>query len=504
MTYVLSRGQAPLKRVTGSQVLAAGRFALLGLALTSLVLAQGPDRSRPPELGPPPSVKFPPVSYLKLANGLPVLLMEKHQVPVVQINLIVRAGSVQDPAERRGLASMAMDMLDEGAGSLSALQVADAIDFLGARLSTSAGFHTSRIALHSPLKRLDGALSVMADVVLHPTFAGAELERLRRRRLTALLQSHDESRAIAGILFPRLLYGTSHPYGEPQDLEGPIRSIQVDDLKTFHSAFFHPGNAVLIAVGDLSPETLLPLLETHFGSWSTAPVSHHEPPRSSKPNPVRKVWLVDKPGAAQSEIRIGQIGVRRLSPDYDKLVVLNTLLGGSFTSRLNQNLREEHGYSYGAFSRFDFRVLPGPFVAQAAVHTEVTAKALTEFMKELDRIREPVTDEELARARNFVALRYPARFQTVSGIARQLEEKAVYGLPADYFDTYTKRILAVTADQLLETARHHLDPQRMAIVVVGDRSRIEEGIRQLNLGPLELLSVDDVLGPAPKLEGPNQ
>jgi predicted Zn-dependent peptidase len=215
----------------------------------------------------------------------------------------------------------------------------------------------------------------------------------------------------------------------------------------------------------------------------------------------REVYLVDKPGAAQSEIRIGRVGAPRLTADYYALVVMNTILGGAFTSRLNQNLREEHGYSYGAYSFFDFEPLPGPFVASAAVQTAVTDSALVEFMKELRGILEPVTDEELERAKNYVALRFPSRFQTVAGIARQIAQIELYGLPDTYFNDYVDRILAVTRADVLRVARKYIDPDRVAIVVVGDRSKIEGGVRALELGPLRLLTVEDVLGPPPVLTG---
>jgi predicted Zn-dependent peptidase len=215
----------------------------------------------------------------------------------------------------------------------------------------------------------------------------------------------------------------------------------------------------------------------------------------------RRIYLVDKPGAAQTEIRIGRIGVPRKTNDYYAISVMNTILGGSFTSRLNQNLREQHGYSYGAFSSFSFRPLPGPFIASAAVQTEVTDKALAEFIKELNRILKPVTDDELVRGKNYVALSFPSEFQNVGQIAGNLQELVIYDLPDDYFNNYTSRILAIDKKDVQRVAKKYIDPEKVAIILVGDRAKIEGGVRALNLGPIELLTIEQVLGKAPKVEG---
>jgi predicted Zn-dependent peptidase len=267
----------------------------------------------------------------------------------------------------------------------------------------------------------------------------------------------------------------------------------------FHDTYFHSNNATLMVVGDVSASMIVPKLEEAFGQWKPSAV----PPASWPPIQQvqeRKVYLVDKPAAAQSEIRIGRVGVDRLTEDYYALVVMNTILGGSFTSRLNMNLREEHGYTYGAGSSFDFRPLPGPFVARAAVQTNVTDKALGEFMKELNRILEPATDDELSRAKNYLTLRYPENFETVGQITAQLSDLVVYKLPDDYFENYTRHILAVTKDDVQRVAKKYLDPNKIAIVIVGDKQQIQKGVGDLKLGPMQVMTVDDVLGNAPNLE----
>jgi predicted Zn-dependent peptidase len=236
-----------------------------------------------------------------------------------------------------------------------------------------------------------------------------------------------------------------------------------------------------------------------FGSWKSGTASAPALPSIVQVT-GREVVLVDKPGAAQTEIRIGRIGVPRLTPDYYALVVMNTILGGSFTSRLNNNLREEHGYTYGASSTFDFRPLAGPFLAASAVQTAVTDSALVQFMKELRGIREPISKEEVERAKNYVALGYPADFQTVGQIAGQIEELVTYGLPDSYFNDFIHNILAVTAEDVVRVARATIDPDNIAVVLVGDRKVIEQPVKALGLGKIIFRTVDDVLGPPPALE----
>jgi zinc protease len=460
------------------------------------------DRSRPPELGPPPSYDLPPIRHLALSNGLPVLLLEKRAVPIVQVDLTLMAGAVHEPAGVPGVASMTAAMLDEGAAGRTALELADEIDVLGADLTTGAGEHTAAISLHVPIARLEPALSIMADVALRPDFPDAELDRQRLDRLTEILQWRDEPAAVAGLLYDRTLYGSAHPYGIPNvGTAASLEAMTAADLRVFHDRQYRPGTAFLVVVGDVTAETVVPLLERAFGAWRGSAGDGAEEPSVEQVG-ERRVYLVDKPGAEQSEIRVGRIGAPRLTDDYFPLVVMNTILGGSFTSRLNQNLREDKGYSYGAFSGFGFRPWAGPFVAGAAVQTEATAEALTEFVRELEGILDRVPEEELERARNYVALGFPSTFQTVAGTAGALGELALYDLPDDYYDRYVERVLAVTAEDVQRVAARYLDPDRVAIVVVGDLAGIEAPIRALELGPVENLSVEDVLGPPPEVSIP--
>ena len=479
------------------------RFAL-GIALvgfTAVVSAQAPDRSKPPQPGPPPALNLPSIQKRQLSNRLPVWIVELHEVPVAQVNLVVFRGSADDPAGKFGVASLTTAMLEEGAGSRSALEIADAVDFLGADLGTNSAIDFSAVRLHVPVARLADALPIMADVALRPTFPKDELERLRRQRLTGLLQARDDPATIAGTAFPRILYGPTHRYGTATvGTADTIQAFTPDDLRAFYAAAFRPANSALLVVGDVVPDKVMPLLESNFGKWQATGTAPAQARLQDVQEPARReVYLVDKPDAAQSQIRIGWIGVPRSTPDYFPIQVMNTILGGAFGSRLNMNLREKHGYTYGAFSSFDMRASAGPFAAQAGVQTDKTAESLKEFFNELNAILQPVPTDELSRLKNYVSLRFPGGFETTGDISRRLEEVLVYHLPEDYFSRYVQNIEAVTAADVQRVAQKYIQPARFAVVVVGDRKAIEPAVRALNLGTIKVMTVDDVFGPAPTI-----
>jgi len=475
------------------------RRPLLSIAAATLLLAahavaqQGPDRTKAPVPGAAPELHLPPIEKKTLSNGLPVWIVQQHKVPVVHVELVVRAGSSADPAQKFGLASLTADMLDEGAGSRSALEIADAIDFLGADLSTSSTSDASYVDLHVPAARLGDALPVMADVVARPTFPDAELKRIREERLTSLLQAADDPEELIQYAFPRLVFGPSHRFGTAFiGTAASLRSFTVADLKSFHTASYRPQNATLMVSGDVTEATVMPMLERTLGAWTGGTAGAPTALTDARQLTARRVYLVDKPGAAQSQIRIGWIGVPRSTPDYFALQVLNTVLGGSFTSRLNQNLREEHGYAYGAGSLFDMRRAAGPFYASAGVQTDKTADALTEFFKELTRIHEPIPADELDRAKNFVSLLLPRRFETTQTTANALAQIFVYDLPQDFYATFTSRVRAVTADEVKRAADKYVQPDKFAVVIVGDRKVIEPGVRALNLGAVTIVPTEDI------------
>ncbi|HUG53302.1 MAG TPA: pitrilysin family protein [Vicinamibacteria bacterium] len=469
------------------------------VALLPAVLAAQPADRRPPSPEPPRALKLPPVQKLALGNGLPVHLVEAHEVPVVEVTLVVRSGSSADPRGRAGLATFTADMLDEGAGGRDALALADAVDFLGAEITAAASWDHSVVGLYVPVARLEEALALMADVALRPAFPEKETERLRRQGLTSLLQARADPRQVASWALVQALFGKDHRYGRLASGDAAsLSAMTVADVRTFHTRHYRPGNAALVVVGDVD-RGVMPLLEEAFGAWPRG-----DTPAQPVPEPPqvkgRRIVLVDKPGAAQSVIRIGRVGPPRRTPEHHAIEVMNTLLGASFTSRLNDNLREQHGYAYGAGSGFNYRLVAGQFLAAADVQTPSTAPALTEFLKELERIRTPAAAEEIERARNYLALGFAEEFETVRQIAAKVAEQIVYLLPEDYYLTFVPAALAVDVEQARAAAAATIDPAHLVIVVVGDRQVIEAPLRALDVATIEVRTLDEVMGPPPRVE----
>ena len=474
---------------------AVGGHAILVLAVAAAVLtasppvrlsAQAVDRTKPPVLPPPPALRLPAVQTTTLPNGLTLAVVEMHKVPVVDVQLLVDAGAARDPSTAPGLATFTATMLQQGAGARSALDVADEAAFLGAQLGTGATFDGASASIHVPRRRLEAALDLLADVVLRPSFADSEIARQRELRAAQLVQQRDEPVAVASIAFPAIVYGRGHPYGHPLNgTDSATARLARDGVAEFYRTYYRPNGAWLLIVGDVTLADARRLAAARFGGWEQGDVpafpSPPPPPRAA----ARTVYLIDKPGAAQSVVRIGHAGPARTTPDWFALEVLNTIVGGAFTSRLNQNLRETHGYTYGAFSQFAPRRLNGAFVALASVVTAKTDSSLVEFLKELRRIRdEAVAPRELAKAKAYLTLGLPGEFETTGGAAARFRELLAFGLPLDYYDHYVDRINAITGADVQRVARAYIDPDHFDIVVVGDKSQIEAGIKALNEGPI--------------------
>jgi predicted Zn-dependent peptidase len=474
-------------------VVLASLVACGGVALD----AQKADRTAPPKPGAPPALKLPAIERQTLANGLRVWIAEQHEVPLAQVTVIVRVGSGADPDGKYGVAGMTAAMLDEGAGGRSALELADEVELLGAELATTSSFDHSAVRLAVPVARLASALPLLADVVRRPSFPPEELERLRKERLTRLLQARDDPAAIIEMAFPRLVFGDKHRYGTPAGGgTAEVKALTVDDLRRFHGAFYRPEHATILVVGDVTASRVMPLLGQAFESWTgEGPAAAVTPVPVAPQLTTRRIYVIDRPGAAQSQIRIGWVGVPRSTPDYPALQVLNTILGGSFTSRLNMNLRETHGYSYGAFSNFEERISPGAFSARAGVQTDKTAEALKEFFTEFTGILKPIPSDEIEKARNYVALGFPSEFETLGDLSSKMEELVVYSLADEYFPGFVRAVAQTTGGAVEKAAARYIQPDRFAVVVVGDRKAIEAGIRALNLGPVEVLTVEQALGP---------
>ena len=460
------------------------------LAVQSVATAQGTfDRSKPPELGPPPKVSLPPITTRQLPNGLKLMIVEQHELPLADFVLLVGSGSTADPASKPGIANLLSAMLREGTTTRKSLEIADQIAFLGIRLSPTSSWESSTLSLHTPTAQLDSALALFADVALHPSFPANEFERVRKTQLTELLQLRDQGAAIASIAFPAIIYGSAHPYGAPaQGTEASVKALTTGDLQSYYQANFRPNNATLIVVGDVTPAQVEQKINTLFGGWQRADIpqiNYSEPPKSG----TTTIYLIDKPGAAQSSFRIGAVGVPRSTQDYFALTVMNTILGGSFTSRLNQNLRETRGYTYGAGSRFDMRRAAGPFLASAEIVTAKSDSALLEFMKELNGIRQLVPPAELSRAKRYLQLQLPGNFETTQQIAAALVPVALYGLPLDYYNNYVQSIEGVTQADVARVAQQYINPGSLAVVIVGDRKTIEAGLKATNVGPIAIRDI---------------
>ena len=344
--------------------------------------------------------------------------------------------------------------------------------------------------MHTTTEQLDSALALFGDVVLHPTLPGAELERIRKERLTALIQLKDRGPAIADRAFASIVFGAAHPYGHPlTGTEASVAAITRDDVRRFYETYYRPNNATLIVVGDVRGGDVERRVRALLGGWEqrTVPATAYGDAPAATPATID---LIDKPHAPQSSFRIGAIGVARSTPDYFPIEVMNTILGGSFTSRLNQNLRETHGYTYGAFSGFAMRRSAGPLIARAEVVAAKTDSALVELMKELRAIHDTVPRAELEKAKRYLELQLPGEFESTGDIARQLVPVALYDLPLDYYDQYVRRVDQVTQRDVQRVADRYVDPKTMRIVIVGDRASIEGKLRALDLAPLSIRGVD--------------
>lgn len=463
---------------------------ILGIAMNA-ASQQDFDRTVRPQSQRVPKVDLPDIQKATLKNGLKVWVVEAHELPLVSFNLVFQAGTDHDPVDKAGLAFLTADMLDEGTTTRSALQIADELDFIGANLGTAAGTDGTFITLNTLTKHLDKALDVYTDIMTNPTFPRGEFDRLKQQRLTALIQQRDRAATIASLAFNRILYGTQHPYGiNSTGTEASLNTLTPEDLSTFYRSYYRPKNATLIIVGDVKLRPMVQKLEKLLGRWKPGPVNTLTPTTPSLVT-KRTVYLIDKPGAPQSEIRIGFPAAARNTPDFFALTVMNRVLGGQFSSRLNMNLREKHGYTYGARSGFSFNKQPGPFTASAGVTASKTDSALIQFFYEIDRtFADGITAEELEFVKKGLTGNFALNFETPGQIAGALQNIVLYNLPENYYETYLQNINAVTLEDVQRVAKRYLDTSKMAVVVVGDLKLIREGVEKLKLGDIVLCDTD--------------
>ena len=454
----------------------------------------GLDRAHKPVLGPEPAMVLPQLQRTKLSNGLEVVLAEVHKTPLVQVNLLVGGGWSADQNGRFGIASFMSRMQDEGTKARNALQISDEAQRLGAQLSTNSTLDNCTVSLNALKPRLDASLDLLADVVLHPSFPVEEIERQRKQVLGQILQQKKQPVPMGLRILPGLLYGANHPYGQPftgSGTEEVVKSLAQQDLVAFHDTWFKSNNATLVVVGDVTLAEIQPRLEKAFGGWAAGTVPAIQLPQVAQPR-ATSVYIVDKPEAAQSVLLAAHLAPPKNDPTGVPFDVLNSILGGTFTSRINMNLREDKGYTYGARSAaFDARG-QGLFLCSSQVRTDVTKESITELMKELREIRStrPITAAELRKAQDNLVLQQPGEHESLGEVAGYINRLVTYGLPEDYLKTYSQKVRSTTVDGLTQLAKQRVLPDQMVLVVVGDRKVVEPKIRELNLGPIEFLDVD--------------
>jgi predicted Zn-dependent peptidase len=443
------------------------------------------DRTTPPEKGPAPELRLPEQKKLVLSNGLKVRLVEYRRLPIVALNLVVDAGSARDPDRLPGLASFTATMMTEGTKTRSATQISDEAGFLGASIGAGAGMDSGSLSGATLARHLPKFLELFADVAMNPAFPPGDFERVQDERLVTLLQQRDQPQAIASKAFQPVFWG-AHPYGHYSlGTEEAVTATRREDLAAFHSRFWVPANAELVVVGDVSEAQLRPLLEATLGGWKRG---EGAPPLPTRPaaSPHRTLVL-EKVDAPQSYLLVGMPGLRRVSDDFVTGTVAFQVLGGGMSSRLFRNLREDKGYTYGVYARGDARKMGGVSFVVGSVKAEVTGAALREVLNELGRLRdEPVSEQELADAKDALVLSLPADFETAHSTAGRIAELALYGLPDDYWNHYAERVRKVGAADVRRFAATYLDPAKLTVVMVAHPDAVKGQLAGLPLGAVEV------------------
>ncbi len=455
-----------------------------------------PWRNEMPQPGPERPLRLATPNAFTLPNGLQVIHIERRGLPLVAARLVARTGSDANPPDKPGLASFMAAMLDQGTSSRTALEIADEAAQLGASLGTDSDMDSVHVNVRSVKRNFEAALDLLADVALYPSFPEEELERQRASRLASLVQRREDPTRMAETVLAAVLYGPQHPYGYSEmGTEASVRAMKREDLQAFWKRNLVPNNTALVVAGDISRGELEALAEQKFSAWE--PGTPARPELEVESNPAAHIVLVDKPGAAQTQLRVGMMGVPRSTPDYAALQMLNRTLGGSFSSRINMNLREEKGYTYGAYSRFAYRRGAGPFAVGSGIRTNVTAPAVAEVFREIrDIVERPVTQEEFRQARNALLLSLPGRFETTQQLVEGYADVFLYDLGAEYYSRLPRVYSEVRLEDVRAAAAKYFapgeqgPPEKMVAVTVGDLARIEPELRKLNLGPIEIRESD--------------
>jgi zinc protease len=464
---------------------------LAGSLALALIFTADVARAQTMQPPPPSALRpyiFPAVEQFQLGNGLKVILVQKHTLPVVEGRLILDAGAMREPAAKSGLASLTGRLLSEGTGTMTGADIAKAMDVLGAQYSTGAGFSTSFADVVALKNVFPEAMSLAAKTIIAPSLPVSEFNRVKNQAIAAYQQSHARTAGLAADAFIRAAFDSTAPFSRPASGNlTTIGGLTREDVVNWHQTMFAPSAATLLLVGDISLAEARTVAQQAFGTWTASRAI-----LSAVANPVRastgtRVILVDRPGSVQSSIVVGQPGFRATDPDYISMVALNHILGGGFSSRMNMNLREKHGYTYGAFSGLDLRPGAGAFRASSEVRTNATDSALVEAIGEYKRIAsEAVPANELQSMVNNLVSGFPNSVQSVQGLSASLQNLIVWGLPLDFYTTYRERLSAVTPDDIKRVGASKLTPDNVIVVVAGDLAKIEAPIRARNLGMVEV------------------
>ncbi|MEW5807220.1 MAG: pitrilysin family protein [Acidobacteriota bacterium] len=452
------------------------------------------DRSKLPAEAAEPLFRAPEFKRKKLSNGLEVILAEHHELPIVNMALVVNAGWVADPKDKPGVSSLTSELQDEGTKSRNALEISGDLKKIGATVSTNSFFDASYVGMDTLKKHLDKALEIFSDIIINPLFPSDELERKRKIYLGRIMKERMEPFTSSFKVFLKTLYGANHPYGQPftgSGTEQSISSISREDLVKYYENYFHPNNAALVVVGDVTEAEIMPKLEAVLKDWKPGKIEKIAIPEAKQVKET-KLYLIDKPGAPQSVIICGNLGITRNSPDYYRVLTMNNILGGQFTSRINMNLREDKGYTYGARSMFIDTKGVGPFAVFAPVHTQFTKEALVEIIKELNGAigAMPVTEQELIDGKANLTKGYAQGFESASQITWHLANMVQFSLSGDTFNKFIPAINAVTNEDVKQVAQKYIHPDKMVVTIVGDVAKIEPLVRELNLGEVLYLDAD--------------
>jgi zinc protease len=492
-----------MRNATPQQVLATTRSWIKG---TPLVLEVQPfsrdlkpgqggaDRSKLPTPTSFPDAPFPAMSQATLPNGMRLIVAERHAVPVVQLSLQLNAGFAADQFATPGVANMTMSMLDEGTRSMDALKIDDALARLGADLNSGANLDYSVVSLNALKENLDASLAIYADVILNPSFAQSELDRLKRLQLAGIQQEKNTPTSMALRVLPRLLYGEGHAYALPMTGSGTEKSVAAitrDDLVKYHSTWFKPNNATLIVVGDTTLAEIRPKLESLFARWQRGDLPEKKLPAVGVPDKPR-VYLIDRPGSEQSMIIAGELIPAKNQKDEIAIDAMDDILGGAFTSRINMNLREEKSWSYGADTTIVDTQAQRPFLAIAPVQSDKTAPSMREMRKEIEEYvtSRMATDAEVATSKRRSTLTLPGRWETARAVARDIAALVRFKLPDDYWNNYAELVTKLTPPEVTDAAKRLLQPNRLTWVVVGDRKVMEGEVRALNFGEVVIVDAD--------------